>query len=150
PGGARRSGGAFVLLSPGLVAAAASERAVQRLKYTYGYALFLETPNVSTSSNRLEYTGFFDLSPRLGLLVGAAAVQSNLNSAILLTPPGAGAVNALPPGSGSFLAATADEILSFDMAPGWRAYEGGSVTEATPLFDSVAPWTFAPGGRAGV
>jgi hypothetical protein len=149
PGGTARSGGAFVLLSPGVVAALASERSVQRLKYTYTFDLFLQTPSISTSSNRLEYAGFFDLAPRLGLVVGAAAVQSNLESSVLLTPPGAGAVNALPPGSGAFLAATADEVMSVDLAPGWRAYEGAAVTEQAPLFDTVAPRTFAPGARAG-
>jgi hypothetical protein len=132
------------------VAALASERSVQRLKYTYTFDLFLQTPNVSTSSNRLEYTAFFDLAPRLGLVVGASAVQSNFSSSVFLTPPGAGAVNALPAGSGSFLAVTGDEVMSLDVARGWRAYEGAAVTEQTPLFDTIAPRTFAPGGRAGV
>jgi hypothetical protein len=43
-----------------------------------------------------------------------------------------------------------DELLSFDVALGWRVYEGAGVTEQTPLFDTVAPRTFAPGGRVGV
>jgi hypothetical protein len=150
PGGTPRSGGVFVLLSPGVVVAAASERFIQRLKYTYTYALFVQGTNLSTSSNRLEYAGFFDLSPRVGLVVGAAAVQSDLYSALLLTPPGAGAVNALPPGSASFLTATTDELMSFDLAPGWRAYEGATFSEQTPLFESVAPRTFAAGARTGV
>jgi hypothetical protein len=150
PGGTPRSGGVFMMLSPGVVLADASERSIQRLKYTYTYDLFLQQTNASTSSNQLEYRAFFDLSPRVGLVVGAAAVQSNRYSAIILAPPAAGAVNALPPGSGSFLAASVDELLSFDLAPGWRAYEGAAVTEQTPLFDTKAPRTFAPGGRAGV
>jgi hypothetical protein len=150
PGGAPRSGGVFVLLSPGVVVADASERSVQRLRYTYTYDLFVQSTNLSTSSNRLEYAGFFDLSRRVGLVVNAAAVQSDLYSTTILTPPGAGAVNALPAGAESFLAATADELMSFDLAPGWRGYEGAAVSEQTPLFDSVAPRTLVVGSRAGV
>jgi hypothetical protein len=140
----------FLLLSPGVVVAATSKRSVQRVDYAYTYDLFFQSTNLSSSSNRLQYAGFFDLSPRLGLVVSATAVQSNFFSQILLAPPGAGAVNALPAGSGSFLTATADELLSYDVAEGWRAYEGASVGEQTPLFGSAAPATFAPGGRAGV
>jgi len=150
PGGTARSGGAFVLLSPGVVLALSSRRYVQRLNYTYSYNFILANTRASTSSNQLGYRAFFDVSPRIGLVVGASATQSNQYSAIILTAPGAGAANALPPGSGSFLSATADELVSFDVALGWRAYEGAGVTEQTPLFDTVAPRTFAPGGRVGV
>jgi hypothetical protein len=141
-----------VLLSPGIVVASASERAVQRLKYTYTYDLFLPSTStsISSSSNQLEYQGFFDLAPRATLLVGAAALQSNVASSILLAAPGVGAVGALPSGSSDFLAVTANELLSFDLAPRWRAYEGAAVTEQTPIFGSVSPQTFAPGARVGI
>jgi hypothetical protein len=150
PGGTPKSGGMFVLLSPSIVVADVTQRSNQRLQYTYTYDLFLQSTNASTSSNRLEYRAFFDLSPRVELTVGAAAIQSNQYSAIILTPPAAGAVNALPPGSGSFLSATVDELMSFDLSPRWRTYVGTAVTEQTPLFETVAPRTFAPSGRAGV
>lgn len=150
PGGTPKSGGVFLLLSPSIVVADVTQRSNQRLQYTYTYDLFFQSTNASTSSNRLEYRSFFDLSPRVALTVGAAAIQSNQYSAIILTPPAAGSVNALPPGSGSFLSATVDELMSFDLSPKWRAYEAAAVTEQTPLFDTVAPRTFAPSGRAGV
>lgn len=150
PGTTPKSGGAFALLSPGLVLALVSRRAVQRLKYTYTYDLFLGDTSLSTSSNQADYRAFFDLSPRVGLIAGASAIQSNQNSAVILSPPGAGAVNAVPTGSGSFLAASADELVSYDVAEGVRAYEGAAVTEQTPIFDTVAPRTFATGGRVGV
>jgi hypothetical protein len=150
PGGAPRSGGVFLILSPGVVLASASDRAVHRLKYTYTYDLFFQQTNVSTSSNQLEYRAFFDLSPRVGLVVGANAIQSNLYSSILLTAPGAGAVNATPAGSGAFLQAAADELMSFDLRPGLRGYEGIAVTEQTPIFDTVAPRTFMLASRVGV
>jgi hypothetical protein len=150
PGGTPKSAGAFLVLSPGVVLASATESAIHRLSYQYTYDLFFQKTNASTSSNRLDYRAFFDLTPRLGLVLGAAAVQSNQYAAIILAPPGAGAVNASPPGSGAFLSATGDEMLSYDLGPGWRGYEGASVSEQTPLFDTVAPRTFAPGGRVGV
>jgi hypothetical protein len=150
PGGAPRSAGAFLVLRPGVVLASVTARANHRLKYTYTYDLFFQQTNVSTSSNQLEYRAFFDLSPRVGLVVGTNAIQSNRYSAIVLTPPGAGAVNATPTGSGAFLLATADELMSFDLGPGLRSYEGIAVTEQTPLFDTVAPRTFGAASRVGI
>ena len=150
PGGTPRSGGVFFLLRPGIVVAAASQRTVQRLQYTYSYNLFLQSANASSSSNQLEYRGFFDLSPRAELVAGAMAIQSDQSSAILLTPPGAGAVNAVPAGSGAFLAGTADELITFDLAPKWRSYEAAAIAAQTPIFDTVAPRTVAPAARAGI
>src|SRR5260370_19835862 len=150
PGGAPKTDGAFVVLSPALVLASASWRAIHRLKYTYTYDLFFQQTAASTSSNQLEYRAFFDLAPRVALIAGGSAIQSNRYASIFLTPPGAGAINATPTGSGSFLAASADELISFDVAPGLRAYEGAGITEQTPLFDTVAPRTFAPVGRLGI
>ncbi|HLK40239.1 MAG TPA: hypothetical protein VKU41_25985 [Polyangiaceae bacterium] len=148
PGTTPRSPGAFVLLRPGVVLGAASPRFAQRLKYTYTYDLLLASTDASTSSNQLEYQGFFDLSPRMQMVLGGVAVQSNENSAIVLTPPGAGSVNALPPGSGSFLSAAVNELVSFDLASRWRANEAAAFAEQTPLFDTVAPRTFVPSLRA--
>src|SRR5690242_15646074 len=52
PGGTPKSGGAFVLLSPGLVLALASRRAVQRLSYAYTYDFYVGDTSLSTSSNQ--------------------------------------------------------------------------------------------------
>jgi hypothetical protein len=150
PGQTPKESGAFALLSPGVVLAIATQRSVQRVGYTYLYSLFFSRTSASSSSNRLEYHGFFDLSPRTSLLVGATAVQSNTYSSLLFTAPGAGAVNALPAGGGSFLAMTADELVSTELALGWRAWEGAAMTVQTPIFDTVAPETLEPVGRLGV
>jgi hypothetical protein len=147
--GTPKSDGGFLVLRPAVVLASASARSIHRLKYTYTYDLFFQRTSASSSSNQLEYRGFFDLSPRLDLVVGANAVQSDNSSSITLTPPGAGAVNATATGSGAFLSATIDELLSADLGPGIRGYEGVSVTEQTPIFDTVAPSTFAPASRIG-
>jgi hypothetical protein len=148
-GGTPKSPGAFMLLSPGVVLAIPARDSVQRIGYTYLYSLFFGNTNASSSSNRLEYHGFFDLSPRTAMVLGATAVQSNTYSSVLFTPPGAGAVNALPPGGGSFLATTADELLNWDMGPGWRSWEGVNMTYQTPIFDTVAPETIEPSARVG-
>lgn len=42
PGGEPRSGGVFLILSPGVVLASASARAIHRLKYTYTYEVFFQ------------------------------------------------------------------------------------------------------------
>jgi hypothetical protein len=150
PGIAERSNGAFVMASPGLVLAAATQAAIHRLRYTYTYTFFIQETDASASSNQLDYRGFFDLSPRVLLVVGATAIQTNSYSAVLITPPGLGVVNALPTGGGAFLSLSADELMAFDLAPGWRAYQGVRVAEQTPIFDGVGPRTFAPGARVGL
>jgi hypothetical protein len=150
PGGASKSAGEFLMLSPGVVLAYASGSQIHRLKYVYSYNLYFQSRSASSSSNRLEYGGFFDLSPRVSLLVGAAAVQSNRYSAILFMPPGAGTVNALPSDAGAFLSASADETVSVDLSPDWRTYETARVAVQTPLFDTVSSKTVAPGGLVGI
>jgi len=149
PIGAAKSPGAFMLLSPGVVLAIPSRSAVQRVGYTYLYSLFFGNTSASSSSNRVEYHGFFDTSPRTALLLGASAVQSNTYSSVLFTAPGAGAVNALPPGGGSFLATTADELLNWDVSPEYRVWEGVNMTYQTPIFDTIAPETIEPAARIG-
>jgi hypothetical protein len=150
PGTSPKVGGEFLLLRAGAVLASASPRVVQRLTYNYTYDLFLQETSASTASNQLEYHGFFDLSPRSSLVLGGNVVQSNQYSALTLSPPGAGAVNATPAGSGAFLSATVDELLSFDVARSLRAYEGLAATEQTPIFGTVAPSTFEPTARIGL
>jgi hypothetical protein len=59
-------------------------------------------------------------------------------------------VDAVPPGGGSFLAASADELVTFQPSAGLRIYESATVAEQTPLFDTVAPRTFTTGARLGV
>jgi hypothetical protein len=150
PGQSPKEPGAFLLMSPGVVFAMANDRTVQRVGYTYLYSLFFSNTSASSSSNRLEYHGFFDLNPRSSLLLGATAVQSNTYSSVLFAAPAAGAVNALPPGGGSFLATTTDEIFSSDIAPGWRAWQGASMSVQTPIFGTNAPTTLEPTARVGI
>lgn len=148
-GSAPKYAGAFLVLRPGVVLASVSSRSIHRLKYTYSYDLLFEHVDASTSTNQLEYRGFFDLSPRAGLVTNAAVIQSNGYSSIILTAPGAGAVDAVSAGSINFLNASADELLSVDLAPGLRGYQGAALGEQTPLFDTVAPRTFLGSARLG-
>ncbi len=150
PGVPPKAAGAFVLVSPGVVLASASPRVIHRLSYLFSYDVYFQQDDASTASNQLEYRGFFDLSPRVNLLAGAAAMQTNQYNTFMLAPPGAGAVNATPSGSGNFLSATADELLSIDLGPDLRGREGLGVAEDTPLFGSVAPRTFVGNGRLGL
>jgi hypothetical protein len=150
PGSAPKSAGLTTYVSPGLVVAFASRRHIQRLTYTFSYDLVFGPTTLSRASNQLGYRALFDLSPSWDLVVGASAIQSNSSSAILIAPPGAGAIDAVPTGTGSFLVGTADELLSFSPAIGVRAYQNATVSEQTPIFDTVAPRTFAVGGRLGI
>jgi len=150
PGVQPKEDGVFALVRPGVVIAIATPRHVQHLTYTYTYELVVTRTEASTSSNQLGYAAFIDLAPTAGLVLGANVVQSNFSSALLVSPPGAGAVNAVPTGTGSFLSGTASELLSLELAPAWRAYDEVSVSAQSPLFETVAPRTYGTGGRLGL
>lgn len=144
-----RSQSAFLMLSPGVVLAHEASRALQRLGYRFEYDLYFGESGASTASNRLDYRGFFDLSPRAALVLGAAANQSDRFSSYAFAAPGTGPVSVLPSDSGSFLQASADETTSFDISPLWRVWQAAGVVGDTPLFDSEGPKTLAVAGRTG-
>jgi hypothetical protein len=150
PGGAERTPGAFLILRPGIIAALLTARTVQRLSYTYDYDIQFAEAVGNSSSNRLEYRGFFDLSPRISALLGAAATQASSYSALTLAPPGSGVMPVLPGGEATTLQLSADEQVNFDLGVGWRAFEAIGVGWGTPIFDTEAPTTIAPFARLGV
>lgn len=140
----------FWMLSPGLVLALESPRALQHVGYRYEYDLYFNSGASSSSSNRLDYRGFFDLSPRVNLVLGAAATQSDRFASVAFAAPGAGTVGAVPAGTGSFLQTAADEALGFDVAEAWRAWQSGSVVFGTPLSGAQTPTTAGVAMRAGI
>jgi len=148
--GEPRSTGAYLMLSPGAVLALASPRHVQRLGYRYEYDFYFGESDSSSSSSRLDYRGFFDVSQRVSLVLGANATASDRFSTVSFAAPGAGAVGALPSGSGSFLQAGADQAFSLDVAPGWRAWQGASVVGDTPMGETDGPRTAGAGARVGL
>jgi hypothetical protein len=149
PQGDPRSQSAFLMLSPGAVLAHEAPRALQRLGYRFEYDLYFGESGASTASNRLDYRGFFDLAPGLQLVLGAAANQSDRFSSYAFAAPGTGVVSVLPSDSGSFLQASADETISYEVSPLWRVWETAGVVGDTPLFDSAGPKTVAVAGRVG-
>ena len=143
-GVAPKTGGAFASLSPGAVFARSSPLVLHRLSYQFTYNLFFVATRANTTSNRLEYRGFYDLSPRTTLVVGSSAVESNPDTATTLGG------TAILPGSTAFLAGTGDAVLAHDIAPPWRTWQGLSLFGQTPLFDAIAPRTAELGARAGL
>jgi hypothetical protein len=139
----------FLMLSPGGVLAYASQRQMQRLSYRYEYDLYFDAAASSSSSNRIDYRGFFDLSPRWSLVLGAAATESDRFNSVTFGVPGASAVGAVPAGTGSYLSANADEAVSVDLGPGWRAWETVYALVDMPILDTVAPRTLGTGARLG-
>jgi hypothetical protein len=140
----------FLMLSPGAVVAYASPRQLQRLAYRYEYDLYFDAAASSSSSNRLDYRSFFDLSPRLTLVLGASVTESDRFNTVAFGAPGASAIGAVPTGTGSYLAAGADEGLNIDVGPGWRGWETGYALVDTPIFGTEAPRTIGLGGRLGL
>jgi hypothetical protein len=145
-----RTKSAFWMLSPGVTLALASPRNLQRLSYRFEYDFYFNSAASSSSANRLDYRGFFELSRRVTLVLGGRVTQSDRFSSVAFAAPGAGAVGALPAGAGSYVDAAFDEALSFDVAESWRAWQSSSAVAETPLFDTRAPTTLGVGLRAGI
>lgn len=143
-GVAPREAGTFAVLRPGAVLALSLPSALHRLSYEFTYNLFFVAARANSTSNRLEYRGFFDLSPRTTLVVGSSAVESNPDTASTLGG------TAIIPGSTAFFAATADALLTYDLASQWRTWQGVSLLAQTPLFEAIAPRTTELGARAGL
>lgn len=148
-GDGARTRSLFWMLSPGLVLALAQPRYMQRLAYRYEYDLYFSSGASSGSSHRLDYRGFFELSRRITLVLGSNATQSDRFSKVAFAAPGASAVGAVPTGTGSYLAAAADEALAFDLAEGWRSWQGGSFVMQRPLFGTQAPHSTGVAARWG-
>jgi hypothetical protein len=148
PGGASKAPGAFIVLRPGLVLGLLSPRTMQRLSYTFDYDLYFTRAATNSASNRLDYRAFFDLSPGLSAIVGAAATVSDSYASLSFAPAASGAVPFLPGASTRLFQASADEMLSDDFAIGWRGWESAGVVYATPI-TGTAPETLSPNLRLG-
>jgi hypothetical protein len=148
-GAAARTKSAFWMLSPGLVLAFSTPRALQRLAYRYEYDFYFNSTASSSSSNRLDYRGFFELSRKVTLVLGGNATESDRFSKVAFAAPGAGTIGALPAGTGTFLTAAADQAFGFDVAEAYRAWQSSAVVVETPLFDTEAPRTEAVSARLG-
>jgi hypothetical protein len=145
-----RTSSAVLMLSPGVILAWQSARLLQRVSYQYEHDFYFAASTSNSSSHRLEYNGFFDLSRRVALLLGVGVTESNRYAALNVVPPGAGEFAALPAGTQAFLQGRADETLYFDVARDWRAWQGSNVLFETPILDTTAPQTTGVGARLGV
>jgi len=150
PGGTTKSPGVFFVLRPGLALGSLAATNVQRLSYTFDYNLFLARSATSSSSNRLEYRGFFDFGPSVNAIVGAAATESDSYAALTLAPPASGLLPLLPSGTSRLLTLSADELFNFQLSVGWRTWESLGIVYATPIFGTDAPETLSPNARLGL
>ena len=149
PGRVRTQGVTWVI-APGLVLTLTSEQSQHRFGYRYQHD-FLFAESVSNSStNTLDYLGFFDLSRRVGLALDGAVVQSNQNSSLTFSPPGTEFLGTVPLGSSAYILGRAGETFLFDVAEDWRAWQGGTIVAETPILGSDGPRTVSPGARLGI
>src|SRR5262245_55661442 len=102
PGRVRTRGLTWVI-APGLVLALLSEHSQHRLAYRYQHDFLFGESVSNSSTNTLDYLGFFDLSRRVGLALDGAVVQSNQNSSLTFAPPGTEFLGTVPLGSSAFL-----------------------------------------------
>jgi len=92
-----RTKSAFWMLSPGLTLALASQRYVQRMSYRYEYDFYFNSAASSSSSNRLDYRGFFELSRRVTLVLGGRATESDRFNSVAFAAPGVARRNRIVP-----------------------------------------------------
>jgi hypothetical protein len=136
PGVPEKTGDAFTLISPGVVMASTSRGVVHRVGYTYTLSLFLRESDANSSSNRLDYTGFFDLTPRTTLLLGASVLQSARHTTGIIPSADSTPLSSAVPGTTPFVSL--------------RGEEGLFGVFQTPITDEPAPRTYETGARLGV
>ena len=148
--GSVTSRGVVWMIAPGLVFAFASNRTIQHVGYRFQQDLLFGESFTSSTTNNLDYLGFFDLSQRVGLVLDARFVESNQNSPLTFGPTGSEFPGPIPLGSGAFLRGAAGETFLFDVARDWRAWQGGTIMAQTPIFGAEGPRTLSPGARLGI
>lgn len=145
-----KQAGMFAMLAPGLVLALGTPRIYHRVAYTYTHNLYFSHGGSSGGSHRLEYRGFYDLTPRTDLVLTSALTETPTHMAGLSNAPGATDVTSVLSGEGMFLAGSIDEALGYDVSPRWRAWQGAGAMAATPVLGAEAPRTMEGSGRLGI
>ena len=141
-----KSGSPFSILRPGLVLTLSTQRSIHRLAYAFTDIVFFEgSPTQNSLANRLDYQGFVDVSRSTSLLLDANVNQTRTDAA-----SGLGQDASLLPGATPYLGATADELLSVELAAEWRAWEGADFLLQTPLSAGPNPQPTSLGARTGV
>jgi hypothetical protein len=148
--GSVTSRGVVWMIAPGLNLAFASQRTVQRVGYRFQQDFLFGENFTQTSTNTLDYLGFFDLSQRVGLVLDARILESNQNSPLTFAPTGSDFPGPIPLGDGAFLRGAAGETFLFDVARDWRAWQGGTIMAETPILGAEGPRTLSPGARLGI
>jgi len=150
PGVGEKAPDAFVIVSPGAVWARRTPRTVHRFGYTHAATLFYEHPEADNSSNRLDYQGFLELSPRIALLMQASLVQAAPHTQATVTSPTTGEVHAMLPRTDAYLTGAASWRLSFELSRDYRAWQGSRVGFGMPLSRSQSARTVEIGASVGV
>jgi hypothetical protein len=149
PGSVTTSGVVW-MIAPGVIFAYVSGRTNQHLGYRFQQDFLFGEDYSSSTTNTLDYLGFFDLSQRVGLILDARVVESNQNSPLTFAPTGSEFPGPIPLGSAAFLRGGAGETFLFDVARDWRAWQGGTIMAETPILGAEGPKTLSPGARLGI
>jgi hypothetical protein len=109
--------------------------------------LYWENSSADQFSNRLEWRGFMELSPRLSLLATASATQSHHNAEGTALSSAQTALTAAIPGTGAYVLAAADETLTYALSQDWTLLEGLGGGAQVPVFDSTGAKTYQGSAR---
>ncbi len=148
-----KSADMFTVLSPQLVYARLSAREAQTFKYTFAANLFYDQFHASSFSNRLEWLGHFTTSRHTELLLSAAVTQEQPYTSPTFADAATQTLRSTLPTTESYVIARADETLTIDLDPFWRAYQGlaaGLQVPTNPAEYDERPKTYEVGGRVGI
>jgi hypothetical protein len=133
PGVPPKEADVYGIITPGLVLASVQPWVLHRLTYSYSTSLYVLHPEANAYSNRLEYLGRYDTSPRSDLTLGAFVMQAHHHTQSNLVAASATAINAAFPGTGAFLATGIEESFGYSLSPEWDVRQSSGLALQTPI-----------------
>jgi hypothetical protein len=148
-----RTADVFAVLSPSVLYARLTPSDAMTLKYTFAANLFFNEWQATSFANRVEWLAHTTPSRRTDLLLGASVTQEQPYTSPTFADVGTQTLRATIPSTRSYVVSSADETLSIDLGPFWRAWQGAAVGLQVPVNPAEIddrPTTFLAGGRLGI
>ncbi len=136
PGGQQRD--EFFDLQPGMIVAHETPTFVEQLGVRLTSSSYLENPEARAYAGRLDWGGFFELSPSSSILLGASGQIGRFNTFTTLDGAAGTPITALPPSGITFTTLGAQEQAAHDFSPAWRGLQGLEVNSFLPLSSGAA------------
>jgi hypothetical protein len=126
-------------LQPGMYALFESPATMWQLAARMTASSYVHDAGARAYSGRVEWGGFFELSPSSTILLGAGATIGRFNSFTTLDGALGTGVVALPPSGVTYSAFAGQEQAAHDFSPAWRGLQGLEVNSFIPLDAATQP-----------